>query len=97
MEDGANHDNLFTATELCTPPYWPDGRPTNRDPEQLISAHDLPPDLEENSCFCIFNRDSFCTGGRRIGLSPLPSATERPEFIDVDEEMDFIFDEHLTQ
>ena len=88
-------DSLFTVTALQTRFYWPDGRSINHDPENLIRTQDLKPIYEENSCVYLFSRTGFHRWGNRIGERPKLLPMNRLEAIDIDDETDFLFAEHL--
>ena len=83
------HDSLFTVTPLHTRFYWPDGRPVNHDPDNLIRTQDLPPIYEENSCIYLFSRAMFDQRKHRLGQRPLMFPIDRFEAVDIDEEFDF--------
>jgi CMP-N-acetylneuraminic acid synthetase len=83
------HDSLFSVTPWQTRFYWPDGRPVNHDPENMLRTQDLPPIYEENSNFYIFSRTSFYANNHRIGASPILFSMDPLEAVDIDEEADF--------
>jgi len=84
-----NADSLFSVTPLQKRFYWPDGRPVNHDPANMLRTQDLAPILEENSNIYIFSRDSFLTHNHRIGARPIMFPMDAVEAIDIDTEADF--------
>lgn len=84
-----DHDSLFTVSKLQTRLYWPDGRPLNHDPENMLRTQDLEPVFEENSCIYVFTRELFENRGHRLGDSPLMLPIDPAEAIDIDEPHDF--------
>lgn len=95
--DPGDHDSLFTVTPLHTRLYWPDGRPVNHDPSQLLRTQDLPPVLEENSNLYLFTRPVMERTGRRIGAKPLLHPVAAREALDIDEELDFLIADLLMR
>lgn len=94
----AEYDSLFSVTARQTRFYWPDGRPVNHNPAELLRTQDLPPLYEENSCFYVFSQESFQqAGGRRIGLKPQLFPLNPLEAADIDTEDDFILAEALAR
>lgn len=92
------YDSLFSVTPYQCRFYWPDGRPVNHNPEELLRTQDLPPLYEENSCFYFFSPESFKkSGGRRIGLKPQIFPMPKLEAVDIDNEEDFILAETLAR
>lgn len=91
------HDSLFTVTPLHTRLYWPDGRPVNHDPTEILPTQDLPPVYEENSCLYVFSRESFHRHGHRVGARPKLLPMDALEAVDIDEEHDFAFCEFLMR
>jgi len=89
------YDSLFSVTPIQKRFYWSDGRPVNHNPNQVIRTQDLPPILEENSCFYIFSRRSFFQLENRIGERPMLFQIDRIEALDIDEELDFAVAEAL--
>jgi CMP-N-acetylneuraminic acid synthetase len=87
----SEHDSLFSVTPLFTRLYWPDGKPVNHDPDNLVRTQDLPPILEENSCIYIFSRKVFNERYHRLGYNPMVFPMDRLEAVDIDEEVDFTF------
>lgn len=90
-----DHDSLFSVTRLQPRLYWPDGRPINHNPEELLPTQHLPPVYEENSCIYIFTREAFAKRSHRVGTSPKLFETPHLESVDIDEEHDFAFCEYL--
>lgn len=82
-------DSLFSVTPLQKRFYWPDGRPVNHDPRNMLRTQDLPPLLEENSNLYIFSRASFAANNHRIGARPVHFPMDPIEAIDIDTEEDF--------
>jgi N-acylneuraminate cytidylyltransferase len=82
-------DSLFSVTPLQKRYYWPDGRPVNHDPANMLRTQDLEPILEENSNIYIFSRTSFVENNHRIGARPLLFPMDAVEAIDIDTEADF--------
>ena len=93
----AAHDSLFTVTELRTRLYWPDGRPLNHDPDNMLRTQDLDPILEENSCVYVFTRAIFERLGHRLGKNPLLLPISAEEAVDIDEPTDFDIAEGLMR
>ena len=97
LEALPEHDSLFTVTARHSRFYWPDGRPANHDPAELLRTQDLTPLYEENSCLYIFSPASFqAAGSRRIGLRPLLFPMPKLEALDIDDEEDFSLAEALV-
>ena len=91
------YDSLFSVTPWQTRFYWPDGRPVNHNPAELLRTQDLPPLFEENSCFYLFSPESFhANNDTRIGKKPLLYPVSRLEAIDIDEEDDFLMAQALA-
>lgn len=90
------HDSLMTVTEWRTRLYDEQGRPLNHDPGVLLRTQDLPPVYEENSNLYIASRDVITRTGRRVGVDPLLFPVERPESMDIDDEIDFAIAECLA-
>jgi CMP-N-acetylneuraminic acid synthetase len=90
-----DHDSLFTVTPVQSRFYWPDGRPVNHDPNNLVRTQDLPPIYEENSCMYIFTRSGFMTHGHRVGSRPIMFPMSGEEAVDIDEPIDFAVAEAL--
>lgn len=93
--DSEGHDSLLPVTSLHTRLYWPDGRPVNHDPANLIPTQELPEILEENSCLYVFSRETFEREGRRLGADPLLFRMDPLEAVDIDEEQDFAIAEAI--
>ncbi|MEI7492873.1 MAG: acylneuraminate cytidylyltransferase family protein [Bacteroidota bacterium] len=91
FENQGELDSIFSVSKIQTRLYWGNGIPINHDPTTLIRTQDLPIIYEENSCFYIFNRDSFFLANKkRICLRPKLYPIDKLEAIDIDEETDFI-------
>ncbi|OQX53351.1 MAG: acylneuraminate cytidylyltransferase [Candidatus Cloacimonas sp. 4484_209] len=84
------YDSLFSVTKVQARLYWPDGKPINHDPDNLLRTQDLPPVFEENSNFYIFSKKSFKrAGNNRIGLKPQMFEISKLEAVDIDEPEDW--------
>jgi N-acylneuraminate cytidylyltransferase len=92
-----DHDSLFGVSAMHTRLYWPDGRPVNHNPKEMLPTQHLPPIYEENSCLYIFTRDSFAKNTHRVGDAPKLFATPHLESVDIDEEHDFAYCEFLME
>lgn len=97
FENIKNHDSLFSVTPLQKRFYWPDGRPVNHDPANMIKTQELPYIYEENSCIYMFSRHVFEKYGRRFGQSPYMFAMDPYESVDIDEPIDFSVAEALMK
>jgi len=96
FETEKNLDSLFSVSKLNTRLYWPDGKPVNHNPKELIRTQDLDPLYEENSNFYLFSRSSFFNAGNcRIGLKPQMFPVNNLESLDIDEEIDFQLAEYI--
>jgi len=82
-------DSLFSVTPVQKRFYWPDGRPVNHDPNNMLRTQDLAPVLEENSNIYIFSRQSFKACNHRIGARPVMFPMDPSEAVDIDTEADF--------
>lgn len=82
-------DSLFSVTPLQKRFFWPDGKPVNHDPSNMLRTQDLDPILEENSNIYIFSRKSFLQNNHRIGAHPIMFPMDAMEAIDIDTEADF--------
>jgi CMP-N-acetylneuraminic acid synthetase len=80
------HDSLLTVTPRHVRFYWPDGRPVNHDPDNLIRTQDLPPMYEENSCFYVYDRETLERRHNRIGERPLFFPITGDETAEIDDE-----------
>lgn len=88
-------DSLFSVTAMRKRLYWPDGRPVNHDPSNMLRTQDLSPIYEENSNLYLFSRQSFLTRRHRIGASPLMFLMDPMEALDIDDEHEFTLAELL--
>jgi CMP-N-acetylneuraminic acid synthetase len=79
-------DSLFSVTPRQVRFYWPDGRPINHDPANLIRTQDLPVVYEENSCLYLFERETLKRRRNRIGERPLMFPISGDETVDIDDE-----------
>jgi len=91
----SDHDSLMSVTPLRKRYYWPDGRPVNHDPDELLLTQDLPPLLEENSCIYIFSREVFARRNHRLGDRPLLFPMDPLEAVDIDDMADLEIAEAL--
>jgi len=82
-------DSLFSVTPQQKRFYWPDGRPVNHDPANMLRTQDLPPILEENSNIYIFSRESFIRNNHRIGAHSIMFPMDAMEALDIDTEAEF--------
>lgn len=89
-------DSLFAVTPFQKRFYWPDGRPVNHDPANLLLTQNLPPLLEENSNLYLFSRRSFTENYHRIGRRPVMFPMNPIEAIDIDTEIEFRLAEELA-
>ena len=80
------YDSLFTVTPRQVRFYWPDGRPINHDPDNLIRTQDLPEVYEENSCLYLFERSVLTQRRNRIGERPMMYPISGDETVDIDDE-----------
>ena len=90
-------DSLFSVTTLQKRLYDKKYHALNHDPQNLIKTQNLPFIFEENSCFYIFSRKSFCENNNRIGAKPSLFPIDKFEAVDIDEEFDFLFAEKLME
>ena len=81
------HNSLFSVNQYQSRFYTADGKPVNHDPSNLIRTQDLPPLLEENSCFYVFTKQSFAQTQARIGSAPILYPSPRIESVDIDDEI----------
>lgn len=89
-------DSIFSVTKLQTRLFDKGKKPINHDPKDLKRTQDLDPVYEENSCFYIFDKDSFSNAGnKRIGNNPELFSINKIESVDIDEPEDFIIAEAL--
>ena len=95
VDSGPAHDSLLTVTPRQVRFYWPDGRPINHDPENLIRTQDLPLVYEENSCLYIFDRRMLERRRNRVGDHPLLFPITGDETADIDDEQGWRFVEAL--
>jgi CMP-N-acetylneuraminic acid synthetase len=97
LESRPEHDSLFTVTPRQVRFYWPDGRPVNHDPENLLRTQDLPPIYEENSCMYIVDRATLERRRNRLGDRPLMFPVAGEEASDIDDEEDWDLVEALYE
>jgi CMP-N-acetylneuraminic acid synthetase len=95
LKDSGDADSLFTVNQHQTRFYTPEGKPINHDPDNLVRTQDLPPYLEENSVFYVFDARSFEATGARIGEKPEMFITPPLESVDIDEPADWFMAESL--
>jgi CMP-N-acetylneuraminic acid synthetase len=86
LETRPEHDSLLAVTPRHVRFYWPDGRPINHDPDNLVRTQDLPPVYEENSCLYVFDRTLLERRHNRIGHRPLFFPISGDETADIDDE-----------
>jgi N-acylneuraminate cytidylyltransferase len=89
-------DSLFSVTPVQKRFYWPNGKPVNHDPANMLRTQDLPPIFEENSNIYIFSRNSFEANNHRIGARPVMFPMDAIEAIDIDTEADFRIAESIA-
>jgi CMP-N-acetylneuraminic acid synthetase len=89
------YDSLFSVTPLQKRFYWPDGRPINHDPANMIKTQELPSLYEEDSCIYIFSRKVFEKYKRRFGENPFLFEMDPYESVDIDIPIDFTVAEAL--
>lgn len=89
------HDSLMTVTPRQVRFYWPDGRPINHDPGNLIRTQDLPVVYEENSCLYLFEFATLKRRRNRVGERPLFFPVSGDETADIDDEDGWRFVEAL--
>lgn len=94
LEPG-DHDSLMSVTPWQTRFYYPDGRPVNHDPKELVRTQDLPPLLEENSNVYLSSASLIRETGLRVGTHPLLFRVDPMEAVDIDEEFEFRLAEFL--
>ncbi len=95
FEKLGEYDSLFSVTPLQKRFYWPDGRPINHDPDNMIKTQELPYVFEENSCIYMFSRQVFEKYERRFGEKPFLFPMDPYESVDIDEPVDFSVAEAL--
>lgn len=96
IENRTEYDSLFSVTRLQTRLYWCSGEPINHNPDELLRTQDLPPVLEENSCFYIFTKESFINAGnKRIGVKPNLFEIDKIQAMDIDDPEDFVIAEQM--
>lgn len=94
IENSDKVDSLFTVTDLRVRLYDESGVALNHNPDELKRTQDLDPVYEENSCFYIFTKESFCkSGNNRIGLHPEMYVIDKLQAMDIDEPEDFLIAE----
>jgi CMP-N-acetylneuraminic acid synthetase len=91
------NDSLMSVTPVQKRFYWPDGRPINHDPQNLIMTQNQVPLYEENSCIYLFSRKGFQIQQSRIGVKPLFFPVDAMEAGDIDDESDFVIAESMKQ
>lgn len=96
MQTG-DHDSLMSVTAWHSRFFFPDGRPVNHNPRQLIRTQDLPPLLEENSNIYLAPTDLIVETGLRIGDRPLFFEIDAAEAVDIDVELDFMIAQFLLE
>lgn len=96
LENG-DHDSLMSVTAWKSRFYFPDGRPVNHDPTELIRTQDLQPLLEENSNIYIAPTSLIRETGLRVGKKPVLFEVDPGESVDIDEQLDFELAEFLLR
>ena len=91
------YDSLFSVSRLRTRLWDGLARAINHNPAILQRTQDLSPIYEENSCLYIFTQAGLERRHNRIGERPLLFEIDRPEAMDIDEELDFEIAEFLFQ
>jgi CMP-N-acetylneuraminic acid synthetase len=91
------HDSLFSATPLQTRLWDEEVTPVNHERDRLLPTQELPLLYEENSNIYLFTQDSIERRENRIGDDPGIFEMDRREAVDIDEMIDFEFDEFLHQ
>lgn len=89
------NDSLFAVTRIQARLWDTSGNPINHDPNVLLNTQDLEPVYLENSCFYLFERESFLARGNRIGATPKMYEVDIQEAIDIDDEQAFALAERL--
>ncbi len=97
LADADLHDSLFTVTPLHTRLWTPEGRAINHDPNVLLRTQDLGPVMEENSCLYVFDAPTLQRRGNRIGERPLLYPIDAHEAWDIDDELDWLVVEALSE
>ena len=95
VEARPERDSLLAVTPRHVRFYWPDGRPINHDPDNLVRTQDLPPVYEENSCLYVFERETLERRHNRVGERPLLFPISGDETADIDNEDGWRFVEAL--
>ena len=91
------YDSLFSVTKLQVRLWDSLSRPLNHNQNILLRTQDLPPIYEENSCFYIFNRQTFEKTNMRIGSRPYLFELDKIEAVDIDIEDDFSIAEKIFE
>jgi CMP-N-acetylneuraminic acid synthetase len=90
-----NYDSLYSVTKFQARFNLSENIAINHIPGKLLRTQDLPPVYMENSCFFIFNQDSFNQNDSRVGKKPILFETPHLESIDIDNEEDWYLAELL--
>jgi len=90
-----DNDSLFGVTAWQTRFFFPDGRPVNHNPDELLPTQDLQQLYEENSNIYIFTPESFAKRHHRIGKTPVMFFIDKLEAVDINDIADFTFAEFL--
>ena len=91
------YDSIFSVDKFQTRFYRADGNPVNHDPNNLIRTQDLDPFYAENSNLYIFSSESFASTKARIGKKPFLFETPRLESGDIDDQIDWLKAEAISQ
>ncbi len=86
LDNIPDYDNMFSVTRIQKRFWNEDATPNNHDPKEAPTTQDLKPLFEENSCFYIFNQESFMKNKNRIGEKPMMYETTLVESMDIDTE-----------
>ncbi|HEX6220549.1 MAG TPA: acylneuraminate cytidylyltransferase family protein [Acidimicrobiia bacterium] len=96
-EDQGQHDSLMSVTVWQSRFFFPDGRPVNHEPAELLRTQDLPPLLEENSNIYIAPTEQVRRTRLRIGTNPILFPMDASEAIDIDDQFEFELAELLLE
>ena len=83
FENQEKGDSLFSVTKQQKR-LWDENGPLNHKLNDSPTTQDLKYHFEENSCFYIFNRESFFKNKNRIGEKPIMFETPLLESFDID-------------
>ena len=97
INQGTEYDSLFSVNRFQSRFYDSQLKAVNHDPNVLLRTQDLPPLYEENSCFYLFNHESFRKTDSRIGATPFLFDTPRLESVDIDDQETWDLAESIYQ